>query len=59
MQEDWEIVCPHCWQTISIRLDLSAGGQSYVQDCEVCCNPLDIQYDIEEGEVAKVDVRPC
>jgi hypothetical protein len=26
-------------------LDLSQGGQTYVEDCEVCCRPLQISYD--------------
>lgn len=33
-------------------LDLSAGGQSYVEDCEVCCNPIVISYEVEDGRVA-------
>jgi len=32
-------------------LDLSAGGQSYVEDCEVCCNPISISFDCNEGEL--------
>lgn len=25
-------------------LDLSVEDQSYVEDCEVCCNPIQIRY---------------
>lgn len=32
-------------------LDLTAGGQTYVEDCEVCCNPIDIYYDVEDGAI--------
>jgi hypothetical protein len=32
-------------------LDLSAGGQSYVEDCEVCCNPISISFDSNDGEL--------
>ena len=28
-------------------LDLSAGRQDYVEDCEVCCNPIAICYTAE------------
>lgn len=58
MEEDVTVTCPHCWETISIRIDLSAGGQSYVQDCEVCCNPLEIAFRVEYGRAVDVDVRP-
>jgi hypothetical protein len=29
-------------------LDLTAGPQSYVEDCEVCCQPISISYDTED-----------
>ncbi len=32
-------------------LDLSAGAQSYVEDCEVCCQPILVQYDVCDGEL--------
>ena len=32
-------------------LDLSAGGQSYIEDCEVCCRPIEIRYAVEEDEL--------
>ena len=33
-------------------LDLTSGGQSYVEDCENCCNPIEISYDVEDGAVS-------
>ena len=33
-------------------LDLSDGGQSYVEDCEVCCRPLTIRYQVESDDDA-------
>lgn len=32
-------------------LDLTGGGQTYVEDCEVCCNPISIYYDVEDGAI--------
>jgi len=43
--------CPYCWQQISMLLDLSAGGQTYSEDCEVCCNPIAISYQVEDGNI--------
>lgn len=34
--------CPYCWETISMLLDSSVSSQSYVEDCEVCCNPMQL-----------------
>ena len=33
--------CPYCWEEISMLLDPSASS-SYVEDCEVCCNPIKV-----------------
>ena len=41
-------VCPYCGEEISMVLDLSARRQSYVEDCEVCCNPIEISYRVED-----------
>jgi transcription elongation factor Elf1 len=43
--------CPHCGERISMLLDLSAGLQRYIEDCEVCCNPIEISYQAEEGRI--------
>jgi hypothetical protein len=32
-------------------LDLSAGSQCYIEDCEVCCNPIEISFQVEEGTI--------
>lgn len=34
--------CPYCGAEISMLLDLWAGSQSYIEDCEVCCNPIEV-----------------
>ena len=46
------IQCPYCLQPISILLD--TGIYEYttvVDDCEVCCRPIEISYDVQDGEV--------
>lgn len=50
-QEEQFFDCPFCGETISILLDLSVPSQSYVEDCEVCCRPIDISYRVIEGAV--------
>ena len=32
--------CPKCWQEISVLIDTSAVEDEYIEDCEVCCNPI-------------------
>jgi len=40
--------CPYCGEEISMVLDLSVPRQTYVEDCEVCCNPIEISYTAED-----------
>ena len=44
--------CPHCGETISVLLDFSIPGQEYIEDCEVCCRPIEIRYEVgADGEI--------
>ncbi|TQD39678.1 CPXCG motif-containing cysteine-rich protein [Haloflavibacter putidus] len=43
--------CPYCWEEISMLLDPSVS-QTYIEDCEVCCNPIRIEVNFEQGELA-------
>jgi hypothetical protein len=54
---DQDATCPHCWETISLTLDLSVPEQSYVEDCPVCCKPMVVSYTAEDGEVAEFSVE--
>ncbi len=46
--------CPYCRERISMLLDLSENGSHrYIEDCEVCCQPIEIQFDIEEHELTQ------
>ena len=43
--------CPYCWEEISMLIDYSVPHQSYVEDCEVCCNPIQITVTVADGEL--------
>jgi hypothetical protein len=38
-------------------LDLTAADQAYVEDCEVCCNPISLSFHAEHGAVTVFDAR--
>jgi Cysteine-rich CPXCG len=38
-------------------LDMSVPRQTYVEDCEVCCNPIEISYTVENEELASFAAR--
>ncbi|WP_229712590.1 CPXCG motif-containing cysteine-rich protein [Marivirga lumbricoides] len=51
--------CPHCFQKISVLVDRSISEQEYIEDCEVCCNPLLLSLAMEEGEIIYFDATPA
>ncbi|HJY38014.1 MAG TPA: CPXCG motif-containing cysteine-rich protein [Steroidobacteraceae bacterium] len=52
-----EVACPYCGETITLLLDLSVEEQSYIEDCSVCCQPMNVSYRVEDGELAEVSVE--
>jgi hypothetical protein len=36
--------CPYCGAQISMLLEPILSTQEYIEDCEVCCRPLNITY---------------
>ncbi|UJH66347.1 CPXCG motif-containing cysteine-rich protein [Allomuricauda sp. SCSIO 65647] len=43
--------CPYCWEQISMLLDTSITHQAYVEDCEVCCNPIEVNCSFQDNEL--------
>ena len=42
------IVCPYCWERYETQVDLSGGSFSYVEDCQVCCQPIQLSCEIDD-----------
>jgi transcription elongation factor Elf1 len=49
--------CPHCGEEISMVLDLSVSKQTYVEDCEACCNPIEVSYTVTDEELGDFSAR--
>jgi hypothetical protein len=49
--------CPYCWEEISMLLDPSVSS-SYVEDCEVCCNPIKVTTTFQAMELVGFDTAP-
>lgn len=53
---DKTITCPYCWESFSIFIEPSMEtGESYVEDCYVCCRPIEIFIASRQDDA--VDVR--
>ena len=51
-----QIQCPHCGEIITSMADTSQGDYSTIEDCEVCCAPMNIEIVCEPGRVEEVRV---
>ena len=49
--EERLVQCPYCDEFIEILIDVSVGDQEYVEDCQVCCQPMVIRASIFDGEI--------
>ena len=58
MTETVVIHCPYCGESYETAVDLSAGSQSYVEDCAVCCKPIEIVLRVaDDGELIDIVTR--
>ena len=57
--EEKFIDCPYCHQRVSILLDTGADGfNELVDDCEVCCRPIEITYKVEDFIITNLKYFP-
>ncbi|MEB8432091.1 CPXCG motif-containing cysteine-rich protein [Cocleimonas sp. KMM 6892] len=50
------IQCPYCWEMFEITIDCSVSSQEYVEDCEVCCQPILIKATVSSDGTPDVEV---
>ncbi len=50
--QDRSIYCPYCGESIDILIDSSVDEQDYIEDCQVCCRPINFSVSVSpDGEV--------
>jgi hypothetical protein len=50
-----EIQCPHCGENYQTMIDTSQGRHTTIEDCPVCCRPIQLDVECEPGEVFQVE----
>jgi hypothetical protein len=43
------VQCPYCGESFETAVDPSAGSFRYVEDCQVCCQPIELAGEIDEA----------
>lgn len=47
--ESQNIQCPYCGETIEVLIDNSEPEQAYIEDCQVCCRPIEFRLAMEDS----------
>jgi hypothetical protein len=45
------VECPYCGEHFETSVDISAGSARYVEDCQICCQPIDFQLEVDHDGV--------
>jgi Cysteine-rich CPXCG len=52
------VQCPYCGEPFDTLLDLSAGSTSYIEDCQICCRPIELGIEVGvAGELTSVSAK--
>jgi len=47
------VSCPYCGETIQVLLDNPVSEQEYIEDCQVCCRPINFYMSLDlDGEIS-------
>jgi len=57
MLEFVEITCPYCGESFETGVDASAGATHYIEDCQVCCRPIEIEIRVSDEDAFTLNVR--
>jgi len=40
--------CPYCGESFETAVDCSAEAFRYIEDCQVCCQPIELAGDVDD-----------
>jgi len=49
--------CPYCWERISMIFDREEESSDYIEDCEVCCRPIELTFKFVGENLVAFDAR--
>jgi hypothetical protein len=55
--ETTAVHCPWCGEPLELEVDCTLARQRYVEDCQVCCSPMDLQVTVTSDGGIQVDAR--
>lgn len=55
--EESTIMCPYCGESFIVLVDCSEADQDYIEDCEVCCRPIEFHLRITDNDSYQLNVN--
>ncbi len=46
---EYNFTCPYCFEYGLKLIDFTIKSQNFIEDCEVCCNPIDFNIELQDG----------
>lgn len=53
--QEYSLSCPYCGETIEVLLDSTVDYQQYIEDCFVCCRPIQFSVSISSDGTFEVN----
>jgi hypothetical protein len=45
------VECPYCGECFETSVDTSSGSARYVEDCQICCQPIEFSLEVDHAGV--------
>lgn len=55
--ESRALACPYCGERVETLLDSPRDGLAYVEDCGVCCRPIEFRVRLGADGAMRVEAR--
>jgi hypothetical protein len=54
--EEVSVQCPWCGEPFDTTVDLTAGNSQYVEDCQICCQPIVFTVRVCNGALEELTI---
>ncbi len=51
------VTCPYCGEAFDIVIDCSIDQQQYIEDCFVCCRPINFSISVDHNGNVSIDAQ--
>lgn len=55
MVHEQQVYCPYCGESFTTFIDLSQGNHKTIEDCYVCCRPIEFLVESDGERLLRLD----